>query len=204
MPEDASRRWMTYAEIATALDLPSAKAGEAKARRAKWERTLGNDGLARVAVPLSVLEEPHPPRRPDAEGRRRPAEGPAQAAVVSALVAELKAGHEQALGEMRRRAEAAEARAARAEAAAAEMPELRERAGRAEGEAASLRNLVDVERARATRAEAQRDEARIGRAAAEASRIASDLEARAELAGWTAGGPLARAWRALLNRRRRA
>ena len=61
MPEDASRRWMTYAEIAAALKLPSAKAGEAKARRAKWERMLGNDGFARVAVPLSVGGSVSPP-----------------------------------------------------------------------------------------------------------------------------------------------
>src|SRR5215203_3496597 len=110
MPEDASRRWMTYAEIATALDLQSAKAGEAKARRAKWERTLGNDGLARVAVPLSVLEEPHPLRTSDAEGDRRPYEGPARTPTVNALVAELKASHEQIVGELRRRSEEAEAR----------------------------------------------------------------------------------------------
>ena len=64
----SSRRWLTYAEIAEALRLPSAKAGEAKARRAKWQRTIGNDGFARVAVPLSVLEEPYPPP----QGQQRP------------------------------------------------------------------------------------------------------------------------------------
>ena len=44
MVEDASRRWLTYSEVAQAFGLPSAKAGESKARRAKWERQLGNDG----------------------------------------------------------------------------------------------------------------------------------------------------------------
>src|SRR5918997_6747177 len=99
MPEDASRRWLTYAEIAAALKLPSAKAGEAKSRRAKWERTLGNDGFARVAVPLSVLEEPHPLRRPNVEGRRRLHEGPTEVPSVAAVLAELRISHEQVAGE---------------------------------------------------------------------------------------------------------
>ena len=67
----------------------------------------------------------------------------------------------------------------------AAVPELRERAARAEGESGALREQAAAERERA--------EAR-----------ARDLEAaRAELAAWTAGGPLARAWRAFLNRRGR-
>ena len=72
----------------------------------------------------------------------------------------------------------AEARAAKAEEAVTEIPALRERAGRAEGESATLREQVTVERERAE-------------------------AARAELAEWTAGGPVARAVRAFLNRRGR-
>ena len=121
MPEDASRRWMTYAEIAVALNLPSTKASEARARRAKWERTLGNDGFARVAVPLSVLEEPHPPRRGNAEGMRRAFEGPTQALRIIAVLTGLKVSHEQAASELRRRAEAAQARAGSAEARAHQL-----------------------------------------------------------------------------------
>ena len=79
----------------------------------------------------------------------------------------------------------AEARADRAEAAAAVVPELRERAGRAEGEAATLREQVAAERGRA-------------------ETNGRELEAaRSEFAAWTAGGPLARALRAFLNRRGR-
>ena len=69
-------------------------------------------------------------------------------------------------------------RADKAEAAAAVVPDLRERLGRAEGESGTLREQARAER---NRAEA----------------------ARAELADWTAGGPLARAWRAFVNRRGR-
>jgi chromosome segregation ATPase len=61
---------------------------------------------------------------------------------------------------------------------AAELAELRERAARAEGESGVLREQITAERERAE-------------------------AARAELAEWTAGGPLARAVRAFLNRRGR-
>lgn len=220
MPEDASRRWMTYAEIATALNLPSAKAGEAKARRAKWERTLGNDGFARVAVPLSVLEELHPLRRPNAEGRRRPYEGPAEVPSVAAVLAELRVSHEQVAGELRRRAEAAEARA---EAAETQAREQRERAGRAEGErdavqaeaaalraeAARLREEMLAERERANAGLTRLAEAARLREAMVAEReranaaLARAMEAEARLA---AGSPVARAlktWRAFLAQRKR-
>jgi Sec-independent protein translocase protein TatA len=91
----------------------------------------------------------------------------------------------------------------------------------------TLRQQLDRERERAERAEAEREVARIGRAAAEAEvRVVREQAqqaqtdraeataravvaeagrdaARAELAEWTAGSPLARAWRALVYRRGR-
>jgi hypothetical protein len=70
------------------------------------------------------------------------------------------------------------------------IPELRERAGRADGEAAALREQI--------RAEREGGEARLRRS--EEARIAAE----AELADWSAGGPFARAWRAFLYRRGRA
>ena len=154
MPEEPSRRWMTYAEIAAELGLPSAKAGEAKARRARWERQVGNDGFARVAVPLSALDGPHPLRRRPAEGERRAAEGPTKAPAVSVVVAELKAAHEQSLaelksshgqqtGELRERAERAEAEATR-ERDRAEGALIR--AASAEAEAKGLREALDRDR----------------------------------------------------------
>ena len=59
------------------------------------------------------------------------------------------------------------------------LAELRERAARAEGESGALREQITAERERAE-------------------------AAQAELAEWTAGGPLARALRALVFRRGRA
>jgi chromosome segregation ATPase len=64
-----------------------------------------------------------------------------------------------------------------------EVGELRERVGRAEGEAATLKGSVQAGVERAGRLEQERD------------------QARSELDSWTAGGPIARAWRAFAWRR---
>jgi hypothetical protein len=172
MSEDASRRWMTYAEIATALGLPSAKAGESRARRAKWERQIGNDGFARIAVPLSVLNEPTPSRRPSDTHPKAPLNAAAP------MLLELKAAHDALMAEALRRANTAEARLAEAERQLAEVPALREAMGAAKGETAALREAIQHERG-------------------------AHQAAQRELAEWTVGGPLARAWRAFLNRRGR-
>ncbi len=226
MPEDASRRWMTYAEIAAALNLPSVKAGEAKARRAKWERMLGNDGFARAAVPLSVLEEPHPLQRRNAEGRRNPYEGPMQALSLAAVLAELKITHEQVANELRRRAETAEAGAETAEARARQLADelaaQHERAGRTEverdaaraeaaalrAEVARLRDEVLAERERANTGLVRLAEAARLREAvvAERERANAALERAAEAEGRLAAGFSAarvlKACRAFLARRR--
>lgn len=227
MPEDASRRWMTYAEIATALHLPSVKAGEAKARRAKWERTLGNDGFARVAVPLSVLEEPYPLRRHNAEVRRSPYEGPMQALSLAAVLTELKGSHEQVAGELRRRAETAEARAETAEARARQLADelatQHDRAGRTEGErdaaraeaaalraeVARLRDEVLAERERANTglvrvAEAARlREAMVAERERANAALERALEAEARLEAGSPAAQVLKAWRAFLARRKR-
>lgn len=150
MPDDASRRWMTYAEIAVALRLPSAKAGESKARRAKWERQLGNDGFARVAVPLSVLEDLPLPRRP--------IEGPTEALPLlpaDRMTADLRGAYEAVIAETLRRAATAEARLAEAEQQLAEIPALREAIGVSKGEAEALRGALEHERGARSLAEAE-------------------------------------------------
>jgi hypothetical protein len=64
----ADTRWMTYAELAEGLGigLDSAKN---LARRKRWGRQRGNDGLARIGVPSEVLDrrpKPMPPVAADA------------------------------------------------------------------------------------------------------------------------------------------
>jgi hypothetical protein len=172
-------QWMTYREIAAALGLPSVKAAEARTRRARWRRQPGNDGAARVAVPLFVLEAPRSLQRrgdePSLEGDTKGATlGATNPPSINVLVAELRAAHER----LNERAE--------------ELAELREQFGRAEGEATTERQ--SRERAEAREA-AERE--RAARLEAERERL------RDELDFWTAGGPFERAWRALVFRRGR-
>ncbi len=68
----------------------------------------------------------------------------------------------------------------------------------AEGEAKRLRE-VEAAREAVGREQDRASMEQRARATAEAERDA----VRTELAGWTAGGPLARAWRAFLNRKGR-
>jgi hypothetical protein len=49
-------RWMTYAELAALLGV-SVETAQRRVFRARWQRRPDNDGRARVAVPLRVVEE---------------------------------------------------------------------------------------------------------------------------------------------------
>jgi len=144
---------MTYAELAQALGLPSARAGEAKARRAKWGRHIGNDGLARVAVPLSALQDPKGPRRPHGS-ERRANEGPTEAEAFKIALAEVKAAHQAELSAERSSRQAAEAEAERLRGqlavtaaelanARAAMVQVEAEKSHAQGEAAGLRMVLD-------------------------------------------------------------
>src|SRR3954453_19315631 len=94
-----SYRWMTYREIAQQLGI-SLPAAEARARRGRWTKRPGNDGTMRIAVPASVLEPAH-----------EATSSPQRSQDISGLLAALQAAHEATIGELRRRAEAAEATA---------------------------------------------------------------------------------------------
>ena len=184
----ADTRWLTYEEAGHVLGIGPDSVAR-RARRLRWPRLPGNDGRARVAVPADVLPASGPAAAPDQgaddtadnspddSGDRGGRVRPDESRTIKALEGEATALRE-ALARERERAD-------RAETAADAVPEMRERAARAEGESGVLREQAAAERERA--------EAR-----------ARDLEAtRAELAAWTAGGPVVRAWRAFLNRRGR-
>ena len=144
----AGVRWMTYRELATALAV-SLPAAEARVRRGRWVKRPGNDGTIRVAVPAEVLEPtPSPAQNPMSEG------------VIAALAA-LTAAHDAALGELRRRAEAAEQKVAETGAALAVAEN---------GEREAIARLVETVEAR--RAEA----AELGSLRETAARLAADLE----------------------------
>lgn len=101
---------LTYAELAARLSIKPASA-KRLAQRRKWHRVVGNDGVARVHVPLSAIpddilgdviapvpDDMSPPVAPDLSHRVAHLEG-----TIEGLMGQLEA--EQ------RRADAAEARA---------------------------------------------------------------------------------------------
>ena len=197
MPDAGDIRWMTYAEMRDAFGLPSTKAALQRSRRAGWPRRQNNaDKFARVGVPVEALAAPRNPSRE--ASRNPPREAPARGYgvtgsllggimdpdAVTAVLAELKASHERLAGE------------------------LRERAERAEAEVAQLRGGVLAERERANAALARAAEVvRLREAVvAERERANKALERAAEAEGrLAAGSPAVRAlkaWRAFLARRR--
>jgi hypothetical protein len=73
--EDVSEdvKWLKYNELASALGIPRESARQLVIRR-RWPRRQGNDGRARIAVPLEVLLPESPSAEtgqvpPDATGR---------------------------------------------------------------------------------------------------------------------------------------
>ena len=63
---------MTYAELAAALGI-GADSARNLVRRRRWHRTAGNDGMARIAVPVDYLDRAsHAPGSPPADA---PADG---------------------------------------------------------------------------------------------------------------------------------
>jgi hypothetical protein len=52
--------WLTYREAADALGLPSPAAAKLRAKRGRWPKRQGNDGLVRVQIPEGTT--PHRPQ----------------------------------------------------------------------------------------------------------------------------------------------
>ncbi len=198
MPDTGEVRWMTYAEIRDAFALPSTKAAVQRSRRAGWPRRQNNaDKFARVGVPVVALAAP---RNPSHEAyRSSPAVVLVQGSgttrglsgsitnphAVTAVLAELKASHERLAGELRERAERAEAEVAKLRG---DVLAERERANAALARAAEVVRLRE-----AVLAERERANAALERAA----------EAEGRLAARSLGVRALKAWQAFLARRKR-
>jgi hypothetical protein len=176
----------TYHHIRERWGLKNADTARMKAKRAGWAQVSKNSpsDVTRLIVPREhwdAVGEQSRGTRSDVPREQPRGNGGG----ISPRAAEDPPGWVAKLLFKLERRDAAELREARelADRRAVELAELRERVVRAEGETAALRDTVAHERA-ATARERQ------GREAAEQ-----------ELAEWTAGGPLARAWRALVYRR---
>ena len=110
---------LTYAELAARLGVKPESARRLTQRR-KWQRTIGNDGTARVLVPFDALPSPasspltSPPDN-DAAETITPDVTPDNSATVAVLEAQMD-GLEALVAAEAKRADAAEARAIAAEA----------------------------------------------------------------------------------------
>jgi hypothetical protein len=60
MSEDKEFRFMTYADAAQALSV-KIESVQRRARNRKWPKKRGNDGLARVGIPIHLLDTVVPP-----------------------------------------------------------------------------------------------------------------------------------------------
>ncbi len=94
--DSVETRWLTYAELAEARGVKEPAAVRLVQRR-RWERHQGNDGAARIAVPVSELR-------------------PSKTAAPAVMVVAPDNGGVEVLHRERQRADQAEARADRAEA----------------------------------------------------------------------------------------
>jgi cell division protein FtsB len=82
-------RMMTYAEAAKILGI-KVESVMRRARNRKWHKELGNDGLARVAVPLSAIPPDDPPALPADHPSDIPKDDPALSARIASLETEVR------------------------------------------------------------------------------------------------------------------
>ena len=156
-PEDApvDTTSLTYAELAAAIGITPASAKKLAARRG-WPRTIGNDGLARVSVPVERLAVPaHSPEDNPGDGdvdspvddhRESPEDIPAP---MRALLSHLEA----AAADLRARLDRAEVELSDLRPLAAELAQAKAQvaaeARRAADAAAAAAALVAAEARRA-------------------------------------------------------
>jgi hypothetical protein len=145
---DDDVRWLSYAELAQAFGLKRDSAVRLSFRR-KWRRQEGNDGTARVAVPLTVIADAERRRTTgnrDARQDGRPShvgrgdnlrDAAAYAAAFETALKGIEAEHARHLDDLR------EAHAREVEAIRAQVESAKDMAGRF---ATSLRDQSDTMR----------------------------------------------------------
>ena len=181
----ATRR-MTYAELGGARGI-SPKSAERLAQRRRWPRQVGNDGMARVVVPIGedrvIPRRQGPPSAPDVAARRGVTSTPDIGEVVRASIRDIVAPLSAQLEHERARADRAEEKADRLQA---ELVKLRvserstaDLAKYATGEATDLRQRLDAAEQRAGEERARADRTGQQLTAVEAELV----EARVEAAG---------------------
>jgi hypothetical protein len=131
-------RWMTYAELAEALGI-GADSARNLVRRKRWPRQAGNDGLARIGVPVEYITENSKPDTPDEPPTDAPFSGGMDGAVVIAALANHISRLESEIEALKQDAE---------------RKRLEGRAGELEGKVAALEQELSIGRIRAAQVEA--------------------------------------------------
>jgi hypothetical protein len=138
-------QFMTYREAATALGITVASARRLATRNKTWPRQVGNDGLARVGIPLDRLPpDDLPVVAPDVPTDDIPDTGPDVMATVDALREHIDTLRDQLVKAEGR----ADAERARADAAQAEAMKLALDAMRAANERDDSRRELEQLRSR--------------------------------------------------------
>lgn len=143
---------LSYAEIATALGI-GGNSARALVRRKRWHRKPGNDGLARIEVPVEYLAE-HAKVAPAKEGddstpSSLPSSSPAEGSVIEAF--ERHIGRlEGELAALKQEHDAGRRDLLAARADAAYVPALRDTV-------AALKGALESEKARVADLRAERD-----------------------------------------------
>jgi hypothetical protein len=191
-------RLMTYDELAAFLGR-TPEAARQLAKRKRWRRVTGNDGKARVTVPIETVEEVEAnraadpattsPAAPRSSPERPAADRPDVIAVltghISRLERELETARQRAEG-LERDRDAALARGADRDAIAAQVDALRSVLDVERKVTEEVRQRADEAQARTDEVKAERDRW-VGAAEAAQARIAeltakaAELEARR---GW--------------------
>lgn len=161
-------KWMTYAELAEALGI-GADSARNLVRRKRWPRQAGNDGLARVGVPVEYITENAKPDAPSEPPADAPSDGGADGGIVITVLAHHISRLEAELEALKKER-------------ATERDRLEERAGALEDEISTLRQNLDAERLRAAQVDAlnaviEAERKRSADLQAERDRWASALEA---------------------------
>jgi hypothetical protein len=133
-------KWMTYAELADALGIGPDSARNL-VRRKRWPRQSGNDGLARVGVPVEYITENAKPDTPADPPIDPPADGAVDGAIVIAALANHISRLERELENLKQEREV-------------ERDRLAEKAGALEGRVKTLEQELAAERLRAAQVEA--------------------------------------------------
>ena len=177
-------------------------------KRGSLQAVKGNDRVLRVRLTTADLESisnrsptGHSQSMPTGQASPPTSHRPVDDQLFKALEAAAEARGEA--NALRERLELADALADRLRAdidrSRMEREQAQIAAAAAEGEARALREALARDARSHEKAEADRLKAETQRDAAQNARN----EAQADLAAWTAGGPIARAWRAFVNRRGR-